>query len=184
MAREGFDYLFKVVIVGDVEVGKTSITTQFAYGTFTEGYLSTIGVDFVVKSIPVNNHIVKLQAWDTGGQERYAAIRPLYYQGARGALLVFDITNRTSFWNLDRWLMELRRHAGPDVPILLVGNKLDLAEYREVSSDEARQYAARKGLPYFETSAKTAYGVYDVFHRLAQLMLARQLALKSDASGE
>ena len=176
MSHDAFDYLFKVVLVGDAEVGKTSLTTRFAYGTFTDGYISTLGVDFIVKSLPLNNYIVKLQAWDTAGQERYAGVRPIYYRGARGALLVFDITVRQSFVNVDKWLEQIHKFSGPDVPILLVGNKIDLLESRVVTSDELRVYASQKGMQYFETSAKTDYGVNEVFHKLAELILAYELA--------
>jgi small GTP-binding protein len=176
MSHDAFDYLFKVVLVGDAEVGKTSLTTRFAYGTFTDGYISTLGVDFIVKSLPLNNYIVKLQAWDTAGQERYAGVRPIYYRGARGALLVFDITMRQSFVNVDKWLEQIRKYSGIEVPIILVGNKIDLIDSRVVSTDELQAFAVQKGMPYFETSAKTDYAVNDVFHKLAELILAAELA--------
>jgi small GTP-binding protein len=176
MSHDAFDYLFKVVLVGDAEVGKTSLTTRFAYGTFTDGYISTLGVDFIVKSLPLDNYIVKLQAWDTAGQERYAGVRPIYYRGARGALLVFDITTRQSFVNVDKWLEQIHKFSGPEVPIILVGNKIDLLESRVVTTDEVRVYAAQKEMPFFETSAKTDYCVKDVFEKLAELILSKELA--------
>ncbi len=176
MSHDAFDYLFKVVLVGDAEVGKTSLTTRFAYGTFTDGYISTLGVDFIVKSLPVNNYIVKLQAWDTAGQERYAGVRPIYYRGAKGALLVFDITMRQSFVNVEKWFNQIRRYSGTDVPIILVGNKLDLTDSRVVDTDEVQVYSAQKEIHYFETSAKTDYAVTDVFKKLAELILASELA--------
>lgn len=176
MSHDAFDYLFKIVLVGDAEVGKTSLTTRFAYGTFTEGYISTLGVDFIVKSIPLNNYIVKIQAWDTAGQERYSGVRPIYYRGAKGALLVYDITMRQSFVNVEKWCNQIQKYSGPDVPIVLVGNKLDLSDSRVVSTDEVQTYASQKGMPYFETSAKTDYAVSDVFHKLAELILTSELA--------
>ncbi len=176
MSHDAFDYLFKVVLVGDAEVGKTSLTTRFAYGTFTDGYISTLGVDFIVKSIPIDNYIIKLQAWDTAGQERYSGVRPIYYRGAKGALLVFDITMRQSFVNVEKWFNQIRKYSGADVPIVLVGNKLDLSESRVVSTDEVRVYSAQKEMIYFETSAKTDYAVTDVFKNLAELILASELA--------
>ncbi|MFX1566469.1 MAG: Rab family GTPase [Promethearchaeota archaeon] len=175
MSHDAFDYLFKVVLVGDAEVGKTSLTTRFAYGTFTDGYISTLGVDFIVKSLPLDNYIVKLQAWDTAGQERYAGVRPIYYRGAKGALLVFDITMRQSFVNVDKWYDQIRKFSGNDVPIILVGNKIDLVDSRLVSTDEVQVYAAQKGMPYFETSAKTDYAVNDVFLKLAEVILSKEL---------
>jgi Ras-related protein Rab-1A len=176
MSHDVFDYLFKVVLVGDAEVGKTSLTTRFAYGTFTEGYISTLGVDFIVKSLPINNLVVKLQAWDTAGQERYAGVRPIYYRGAKGALLVFDITMRQSFVNVEKWFNQVRKFSGIDVPIILVGNKIDLVDSRMVSTDEVRVYAAQNGMPYYETSAKTDYAVTDVFQKLAELILTTELS--------
>jgi small GTP-binding protein len=176
MSHDAFDYLFKVVLVGDAEVGKTSLTTRFAYGTFTDGYISTLGVDFIVKSLPINNYIVKLQAWDTAGQERYAGVRPIYYRGAKGALLVFDITMRQSFVNVEKWLDQIRKFSGADVPIILVGNKIDLVDSRVVTTDELQMFAAQKGMPFFETSAKTDYAVNDVFQKLAELILTTEMA--------
>jgi small GTP-binding protein len=176
MSHDAFDYLFKVVLVGDAEVGKTSLTTRFAYGTFTDGYISTLGVDFIVKSIPINNYIVKLQAWDTAGQERYAGVRPIYYRGAKGALLVFDITMRQSFVNVEKWFNQIRRYSGTDVPIILVGNKLDLNDSRVVNTGEVQEYSKQKGIIYFETSAKTDYAVTDVFKKLAELILSSELS--------
>ncbi|MFX0079116.1 MAG: Rab family GTPase [Candidatus Hermodarchaeota archaeon] len=180
MSHDAFDYLFKVVLVGDAEVGKTSLTTRFAYGTFTDGYISTLGVDFIVKSIPVNNYVVKLQAWDTAGQERYSGVRPIYYRGAKGALLVFDITVRQSFVNVEKWFNQIRKYSGSEVPIVIVGNKLDLADSRTVSTDEVRVYSADRNALYFETSAKTDYAVSDVFKKLAELILSSELSKKPD----
>ena len=176
MSHDAFDYLFKIVLVGDAEVGKTSLTQRFAYGTFTNGYISTLGVDFIVKSIPVENSIVKIQAWDTAGQERYSGVRPIYYRGAKGALLVFDITMRQSFVNVEKWFDQIRRYAGADVPIVLVGNKVDLDESRVVATDEVKEYSKAQDLPYFETSAKTDIKVNDVFKKIAEQILANELA--------
>ena len=177
MSHDAFDYLFKIVLVGDAEVGKTSLTQRFAYGTFTNGYISTLGVDFIVKSIPINNSIVKIQAWDTAGQERYSGVRPIYYRGAKGALLVFDITMRQSFVNVEKWFDQIRRYSGMDVPIVLVGNKVDLDESRVVSAKEVQDYLTEKDLPYFETSAKTDVKVTDVFNKLAEIILSTELTM-------
>ena len=182
MSHDAFDYLFKVVLVGDAEVGKTSITTRFAYGTFTDGYISTLGVDFIVKSIPINNYVVKLQAWDTAGQERYAGVRPIYYRGARGALCVFDITRRQSFVNVEKWLKQIQRYSGTDVPIILIGNKLDLTDDRKVPKDEVDAYATQKAILYYETSAKTDFAVSDVFQKITELILANEHAKGQKAS--
>jgi Ras-related protein Rab-1A len=174
--HDSFDYLFKVVLVGDAAVGKTSLTTRFAYGTFTDSYVHTLGVDFIVKSIKLNNYTVKLQAWDTAGQERYAGVRPIYFRGARGAVLVFEVSQRQSFVNAEKWFMQIRRYSGPSVPIVLVGNKVDLVDQREVTEDEVKLYASQKGMPYIETSAKTDHRVVDVFQKIAELILTDELA--------
>ena len=176
MSHDAFDYLFKIVLVGDAEVGKTSLTQRFAYGTFTNGYISTLGVDFIVKSIPISNSIVKIQAWDTAGQERYSGVRPIYYRGAKGALLVFDITMKQSFVNVEKWFDQIRRYSGMDVPIVLVGNKIDLEDTRVVPADDVQKYSKDQKLPYFETSAKTDVKVSDVFTKLAELILETELS--------
>ncbi|MFX0169686.1 MAG: Rab family GTPase [Candidatus Hodarchaeota archaeon] len=175
MPHDAFDYLFKIVLVGDAEVGKTSLTQRFAYGTFTDGYISTLGVDFIVKSIPINNQIVKIQAWDTAGQERYSGVRPIYFRGAKGALLVFDITMRQSFVNAEKWYDQIRRYSGLDVPVVLVGNKIDLDDTRTISIEEAQNYSKEKNIPYFETSAKTDFKVSEVFDKLAEMILVSEL---------
>lgn len=176
MTHDAFDYLFKVVLVGDAAVGKTSLTTRFAYGTFTDSYIHTLGVDFIVKSIKLDNFTVKLQAWDTAGQERYAGVRPIYFRGARGAILVFEVSKRQSFVNTEKWLLQIRRYSGSGVPVVLVGNKIDLVDKREVDEDEVKVYATQKGMPYIETSAKTDHHVTDVFQKIAKLILTEELS--------
>ncbi|MHA1999912.1 MAG: GTP-binding protein, partial [Promethearchaeota archaeon] len=131
---EEYDFLFKVIVLGDGGAGKTALTVRFAQGYFQDSYKMTVGVDFSVKLIQVGERKVKLQTWDTGGQERFSFVRPLYYRGAMGALLVFDVSNRESFEHLPNWIEELTSNADP-VPFVLVGNKVDLP--REVSSEEA-----------------------------------------------
>ena len=120
-----YDYLFKVIVVGDGAVGKTAITIRFAEGRFEEHYKMTIGVDFAIKLIQVAGYKVKLQVWDTGGQERFSYIRPLYYKGAMAALAIFDLTNRESYDNLPKWFQEVADNCGA-IPLMLVGNKVDL----------------------------------------------------------
>ncbi len=174
MSGENFDYLFKVVLVGDAEVGKTSLTTRFAYGTFTDQYISTLGVDFVVKTLSLNGQTVKLQVWDTAGQERYAGIRPIYYRGAKGAVSVFDLTRHQSFVNVEKWFEQIQRYAGDDIPVVLVGNKLDLAESREVTQSDIDQLIEEKGIIYFETSAKVDQGVNETFRKISELILMNE----------
>ena len=184
MARDSFDYLFKIVLVGDAEVGKTSLTTRFAYGTFTDQYISTLGVDFVVKTLPISGHVVKLQVWDTAGQERYAGIRPIYYRGAKGAVLVFDLTRKESFLNVEKWIEQVQRFASQGIPIVLVGNKIDLADSREVTQSDISKILVEKGLVYFETSAKIDQGVNETFRRVTELILEREIDQSKSVSTE
>ncbi|MFW9897791.1 MAG: Rab family GTPase, partial [Candidatus Thorarchaeota archaeon] len=175
MADE-YDYLFKSIVVGDGGVGKTALTLRFSKGFFTEDYKMTIGVDFHVKTIKIDTEeegqiLVKLQIWDTGGQERFSSIRPMYYRGALGALLIFDLTSDESFEHLPQWIEEVRANVKSEVPLLLVGNKSDLVDLRAVSLDVINDFTEKFNLYYMETSAKTGEGVGDCFYILACLMV-------------
>ncbi|MFX1356100.1 MAG: GTP-binding protein [Promethearchaeota archaeon] len=174
MAEE-YDYLFKSIVVGDGGVGKTALTLRFSKGFFTEDYKMTIGVDFHVKTISIDTDEgpirCKLQLWDTGGQERFSSIRPMYYRGSLGVVLVYDVTNSASFEHLPQWIEEVRANIKAEVPILLVGNKSDLADQRAVSIDELNDFTRDFNLYYMETSAKTGDGVGDCFYILACLMI-------------
>lgn len=174
MAEE-YDYLFKCIVVGDGGVGKTALTLRFSKGFFTEDYKMTIGVDFHVKTIRVETEEeplkAKLQIWDTGGQERFSSIRPMYYRGSLGALLIFDLTSMASFEHLPQWIEEVRANVNSDIPLLLVGNKSDLEDQREVSLEEINSFSDKFNLYYMETSAKTGEGVGDCFYVLACLMI-------------
>ncbi|MFX1601183.1 MAG: GTP-binding protein [Promethearchaeota archaeon] len=174
MAEE-YDYLFKSIVVGDGGVGKTALTLRFSKGFFTEDYKMTIGVDFHVKTINIDSVEgplrAKLQIWDTGGQERFSSIRPMYYRGSLGALLIFDLTNSASFEHLPQWIEEVRANVKTEIPLLLVGNKSDLVDQRMVSLEEINNFTAEFNLYYMETSAKTGEGVGDCFYILACLMI-------------
>ena len=174
MAEE-YDFLFKSIVVGDGGVGKTALTLRFSKGFFTEDYKMTIGVDFHVKTITIDTDEgpirSKLQIWDTGGQERFSSIRPMYYRGSLGALLIFDLTNSASFVHLPQWIEEVRANVKNEIPLLLVGNKSDLVDQRVVSLDEINQFTSKFNLYYMETSAKTGEGVGDCFYILACLMI-------------
>ncbi|XP_077241093.1 ras-related protein RABA6a-like [Tasmannia lanceolata] len=146
------DYLFKAVLIGDSAVGKSNLLSRFAGGEFRLDSKPTIGVEFACRKIRVNNKLIKAQIWDTAGQERFRAITSSYYRGALGALLVYDITQRSTFHNLKKWLEELRAMGDSDMVIVLVGNKLDLQDKREVSEEEGRYLAEREGLSFMETS--------------------------------
>jgi Ras-related protein Rab-11A len=174
MAEE-YDYLFKSIVVGDGGVGKTALTLRFSKGFFTEDYKMTIGVDFHVKTITIDSNEgpirSKLQIWDTGGQERFSSIRPMYYRGSLGALLIFDLTNSSSFEHLPQWIEEIRANVPTEIPLLLVGNKSDLVDQRAITWEEINTFTHNFNLYYMETSAKTGEGVGDCFYILACLMI-------------
>ena len=168
-----YQHLYKVIVVGAGKVGKTSLTIRFAEDRFRESYLPTLGVDFMTKNLTVNEAKVKLQLWDTGGQEFVMSLLPFYFSGAAGGVLVYDITNRNSFNSLDYWLKQIRQNAG-DVPVVLAGNKVDIADQRKVSTEEAQTFAADKNLLYLETSAKTGVSVPDLFEGIVKVIVDRE----------
>lgn len=166
-----YDYLFKCICVGDGGCGKTALVVRFSQGFFQEQYKLTIGVEFAVKTIElVNNKKVKLQIWDTGGQERFQYVRPMYYRGAMGAIILFDLSNRESFEHLPKWIEEVSSNVG-DLPMLIVGNKSDLVNERKVTRAEAENFTREFKSYYIESSAKNGTGVGDVFAILSYLMI-------------
>jgi len=177
---QDYEYLFKTIVIGDGGVGKTALTLRFSKGIFTEDYKMTIGVDFNVKTISIDTDEgvirCKLQVWDTGGEERFGAIRPMYYRGALGAILVFDLTNYASFEHLLKWIEEVRTNIKIEIPLLLVGNKSDLTDQRAISMKEINQFAKDFNLYYVETSAKTGNRVNDCFYVLTCLMAGLDIA--------
>jgi len=164
--EDAYDYLFKVVLIGDSGVGKSNLLSRFTRNEFNLDSKSTIGVEFATKSIKVEAKTVKAQIWDTAGQERYRAITSAYYRGAVGALLVYDISKQVTFENVERWLKELRDHAEPNIVIMLVGNKSDLKHKRAVSTETAMAFAETNNLAFIETSALDATGVDEAFRQI------------------
>jgi small GTP-binding protein len=168
MAIEGpnYDYMFKVVAVGESGVGKTNLISMFTKGIFNQSSANTIGVEFTSKIIEVDGKRIKAQLWDTAGQERFRAISVAYYRSAMGGLLVYDVTKRYTFDSLPRWLEELRSQM-PKARIMLIGNKVDMADnLREVPIEEAQAFADAQRLRFLETSAKTAENVELAFKEL------------------
>jgi Ras-related protein Rab-14 len=157
------EYIFKYIIIGDMGVGKSCLLNQFTDKKFSSDSPHTIGVEFGTRVIEIANKHIKLQIWDTAGQERFRAVTRSYYRGAAGALMVYDITRRQTFHHLASWLTDARNLTNPHTIIMLIGNKLDLAEQREVSYEEASRFAEENGLIYMETSAKTGDNVEDAF---------------------
>lgn len=158
---------YKLVFLGDESVGKTSIITRFMYDTFNDAYKVTIGIDFVSKTMYLDDRIVRLQLWDTAGQERFRSLIPSYIRDSSVAIVVYDITNRASFMNTEQWIDDIRTERGNDVVIMLVGNKTDSQDRRKVSIQEGEAQANKYGVMFIETSAKAGYNVQALFRKLA-----------------
>jgi len=180
---DDYDYLFKVVLIGDSGVGKSNLLSRFTRNEFNLESKSTIGVEFATKSITTDDKKIKAQIWDTAGQERYRAITSAYYRGAVGALLVYDISKHLTFDNVERWLKELRDHADENIVIMLVGNKSDLRHLRAVSTEEAMAFAESNGIAFIETSALDSTGVEQAFHRILT-EIYQKMSRKSMVSGD
>ena len=164
------NYLFKVTVVGDAEVGKSSFVLRYADNTFTESYISTIGVDFKIKEIKFENYNCKISIWDTAGQERFRTITNSYYRGANGIILIYDISKKNSFENVIGWMKSIEENTNKNVRKLLVGNKSDLFESRQVSFKQGQAMADRYGMKFIETSSKNSSNVEEAFFVLAQFM--------------
>merc|ERR1712005_50887 len=166
--QTGRVFQFKLVLLGDSAVGKSSLVLRFVRGQFFEYQESTIGAAFLTQTVALNDYTVKFEIWDTAGQERYHSLAPMYYRGAAAAIVVYDITNAESFNRAKSWVKELQRQGSPNIVIALAGNKCDLASKRKVEAAEATEYAKDNGLYFLETSAKTALNVEDLFKAIAK----------------
>lgn len=180
-----YDYLFKLLLIGDSGVGKSCLLLRFADDTYTESYISTIGVDFKIRTVDLDGKVCKLQIWDTAGQERFRTITSSYYRGAHGIIIVYDVTDQESFNNVRTWLYEIDRYASESVNKLLVGNKVDLVEKRAVETDTAKQFADSLEIPFLETSAKNSHNVEQAFLCMAAQIKSRVAATQSmsDSTG-
>ena len=163
-----YDYLFKLLLVGDSGVGKSSLLIRFADDTFTESFISTIGVDFKIRTINVGGKIIKLQIWDTAGQERFRTLTTAYYRSAHGIVLVYDVNDKETYLHINQWLDEVERYACEGVNKLLVGNKCDLVGKRQIEYEAAKSFAERLQVSYIETSAKDSTNVDSVFYTMAE----------------
>jgi small GTP-binding protein len=167
-------FQFKLVLLGESAVGKSSLVLRFVKGQFLEFQESTIGAAFLTQTVCLNDTTCKFEIWDTAGQERYHSLAPMYYRGAHAAIVVYDITSRESFERAQNWVKELQRQGNPNIVIALTGNKLDLAEHRQVQIDEAQSYSDENGLLFMETSAKTAANVNELFVAIAKKLPKNQ----------
>ena len=153
MEDENYEMMFKVVLVGDQFVGKTNIMSKYLKNEFHEDSKATVGVEFGSKQFNIDGHNIKAQIWDTAGQERYKAITSAYYKGAKGAFVVYDITNNTSFESIEKWINDLKGAADKDLTIIVVGNKCDLEEKRQVTKEKGEEKANKLEVAFMETSA-------------------------------
>ncbi|CAF1015228.1 unnamed protein product [Adineta steineri] len=161
---------FKLVFLGEQSVGKTSLITRFMYDSFDNTYQATIGIDFLSKTMYLEDRTVRLQLWDTAGQERFRSLIPSYIRDSTVAVVVYDVTNSTSFQQTSRWIEEVRSERGTDVIIMLAGNKTDLVDRRQVSTEEGEQRAKDLNVMFIETSAKAGYNVKQLFRRVASAL--------------
>jgi len=166
----------KLVLLGDVGAGKSSLVLRFVKGQFVEFQESTIGAAFFSQTLAVNDETVKFEIWDTAGQERYHSLAPMYYRGAAAAIVVYDITNPASFTRAKKWVQELQAQGNPNTIVALAGNKADMLDARQVPAEEAKTYAQENGLFFMETSAKSAINVNDIFYEIAKRLLQGQQA--------
>ncbi|CAL8294029.1 unnamed protein product [Boreogadus saida] len=178
-----YDYLFKLLLIGDSGVGKTCLLFRFSEDAFNTTFISTIGIDFKIRTIELNAKRVKLQIWDTAGQERFRTITTAYYRGAMGIMLVYDICNEKSFENIKNWIRNIEEHASSDVEKMILGNKCDISDRRQVSKDRGEKLAIDYGIKFLETSAKSSLNVEEAFYTIARDILQNLSTKTTEASG-
>ena len=159
----GYDYLYKIVVVGDSGVGKSHLISRFSRDNFDMNQKSTIGVDFCSVDIPIDNKIIKIQIWDTAGQERYQSLTTAYYRGSVGVMIVYDVTNRSTFDNIKKWYYQAINYTHDNIKILLVGNKSDLANQRSVLTIDAKDIAEKNNMLFIEVSALNSENINECF---------------------
>ncbi|XP_077195949.1 ras-related protein Rab-19 isoform X2 [Paroedura picta] len=181
---EAFDYLFKIILIGDSNVGKTCVVHRFKSGQYSVKQQNTIGVDFTVRSLEIDGKKVKIQVWDTAGQERFRTITQSYYRSAHGAILAYDMTKRSTFESIPHWIHEIEKYGAANLVMMLIGNKSDETEKRQVLFEDACTLAEKHGLlAVLETSAKEAQNVDEVFILMAKELMARNVLQLSGDSG-
>jgi len=171
---------YKLVFLGDESVGKTSIITRFMYDHFDDSYQATIGIDFLSKTMYLEDRVLRLQLWDTAGQERFRSLIPSYIRDSSVAIVVYDISNKTSFLNTHKWIEDVREERGDDVVIMLVGNKMDLSDHRQVTKTEGEEKASKMGVMFMETSAKSGDNIKALFRKVATNLPGMDDAHKND----
>ena len=166
-----YDYIFKIVLIGDTCVGKSCILVRFSDDVFVENYVTTIGVDFRFKTMIVKNKIAKIQIWDTAGQERYRSITTAYYRGAAAIIICCDSTNKESFYNINNWIDEISKYTDKDVDKLVLMNKCDLVEDRQIDKNEISKFEKENGIKIMEVSAKTGNGIDKAFEYIIERLI-------------
>ena len=168
MEKEPYDFLFKMILIGDSSVGKSNILLKYLKDQFDPNSRATVGVEFGTKNITLNNKKIKIQIWDTAGQERYRSITSAYYKGAKGAFIVYDITRKSTFENIDKWIADLKTNGDSNISIVLIGNKSDLEEKREVTKEEGLKKSQDCKTAFMETSALNGDNVHKAFDELIE----------------
>ena len=182
-----YNYLLKYIIIGDSSVGKSNLLLRYAHDKFNEDYQATIGVEFGAKNVEINNKTFRIQIWDTAGQENFRSITRAYYKNSVCAIIVYDITNKESFNNIQNWIEDCKNQCPKTVFFVLVGNKNDLENERKVSFEEGKKFADSNDILFFESSAKTGNNVEDIFYKSAECISQRinknVYDLESDSCG-
>ncbi|ODV61987.1 Rab family GTPase SEC4 [Ascoidea rubescens DSM 1968] len=179
--KKSYDMIMKLLLVGDSGVGKSCLLLRFVEDKFNTSFITTIGIDFKIRTIEINGKRIKLQVWDTAGQERFRTITTAYYRGAMGIILVYDVTDERTFQNIKNWFATVNQHANDDSQLMLVANKCDETETRVVTREQGESLAAELGIPFIEASAKSNENVDEIFFQLAGLI---QEKISSDLAND
>ncbi len=181
-SEKGYYYLFKLILVGDLGAGKSCLNVRFTDDTWTSSYIPTIGVDFKIKIVEMEDKKLKLQIWDSAGQDRFKTISKAYYKSVQGVLFVYDLTKIESFNNLSEWIEEIGIYAPKDAQRILVGAKSDMEENRQVPFEQAKEFADKNGMKFFETSSKNNLNVHEAFYSLSKDILMQKLEKEKAAA--